>query len=136
MQVTGVLATRAANEQAGDTSTLDALLAGDFTAVGPLGFILPMQAWLARHHSRDLTYQAFSTEEVQDRPINPDAEIMTARPSSTPAAAASHRAKARHEHAGRPDSPGRRRSDPGCRQPATSAVPPCPQLRPWPPQSQ
>jgi hypothetical protein len=44
-------------ELAGDTGMLPALLADGFMAVGPLGFILPKQAWLARHRSRDLTYQ-------------------------------------------------------------------------------
>ena len=39
----------AAAERDGDTAALDTLLTGDFTAVGPLGFILPKQAWLARH---------------------------------------------------------------------------------------
>src|SRR5215831_5304454 len=80
VQVTGeFLAAWAAAEQAGDASILDGLLAGDFTAVGPLGFILPKQAWLARHRTRDLAYQAFSLEEVQDRPIGQDAVVVTAR---------------------------------------------------------
>jgi ketosteroid isomerase-like protein len=72
----------AAAEQAGDTGALETLLAGDFTAVGPLGFILPKQAWLARHRSRDLTYQDFSLDEVQARPIGPDAVVVTARTST------------------------------------------------------
>ena len=69
----------AAAEQAGDTATLEILLAGDFTAVGPLGFILPRQAWLARHRSRDLTYQDFSLDEVQSRPSGQDSVVVTAR---------------------------------------------------------
>src|SRR5215471_19616003 len=69
----------AAAEQAGDTATLEILLAGDFTAVGPLGFILPRQAWLARHRSRDLTYQDFSLDEIQSRPSGQDSVVVTAR---------------------------------------------------------
>jgi hypothetical protein len=69
----------AAAEQAGDTGLLEELLAGGFTAVGPLGFILPKQAWLARHRSRDLTYQDFSLDEVQARPIGQDVAVVTAR---------------------------------------------------------
>src|SRR5215468_8277911 len=47
------LTTWAAAEQAGNTTTLETLLASDFTAVGPLGFILTKQAWLARHRHGD-----------------------------------------------------------------------------------
>lgn len=56
-------------ERAGDTGKLGTLLTSDFTAVGPLGFILPRQAWLARHRQGDITYQAFSLDEVQIRPL-------------------------------------------------------------------
>jgi ketosteroid isomerase-like protein len=69
----------AAAEAAGDTRTLETLLADGFMAVGPMGFILPKQAWLARHRSADLTYQDFSLEEVQARPVGPDAAVVTAR---------------------------------------------------------
>jgi hypothetical protein len=41
----------AAAEQAGDAGALELLLADGFTAVGPLGFTQPKQAWLARHRS-------------------------------------------------------------------------------------
>lgn len=69
----------AAAEQAGDISALGRLLADEFTAVGPLGFILPKQAWLARHRSGDLAYEAFSLEEVQACPIGPGTVVVTAR---------------------------------------------------------
>jgi ketosteroid isomerase-like protein len=65
-------------EQAGDTATLDTLLTQDFTAVGPLGFILPKRAWLARHRSRDLAYDAFGVGEVNTR-IFGDTAVVTAR---------------------------------------------------------
>jgi ketosteroid isomerase-like protein len=72
------LTTWAAAEEAGDTATLDTQLAGDFTAVGPLGFILTKQAWLARHRRGDLTYQEFSLGEVSARTAGGTA-IVTAR---------------------------------------------------------
>ena len=72
------LTTWAAAEQAGDTTTLETQLASDFTAVGPLGFILTKQAWLARHRHGDLTYHAFSVSEVNARTAGGTA-IVTAR---------------------------------------------------------
>lgn len=39
----------AAAEQAGDVSTLDAMAVPDFTLVGPLGFMLNKEQWLARY---------------------------------------------------------------------------------------
>ena len=72
------LTTWAAAEQAGDTTTLKTQLASDFTAVGPLGFILTKQAWLARHRHGDLTYQAFGLSEVNARTAGGTA-IVTAR---------------------------------------------------------
>ena len=72
------LTTWAAAEQAGDTTTLETQLADDFTAVGPLGFILTKQMWLARHRHGDLTYQAFSLSEVTARTAGGTA-IVTAR---------------------------------------------------------
>ena len=68
----------AAAEHAGDTTTLQTQLASDFTAAGPLGFILTKQAWLARHRHGDLTYQAFSLSEVTIRTAGGIA-IVTAR---------------------------------------------------------
>ena len=72
------LTTWAAAEQAGDTATLETQLTDGFTAVGPLGFILTKQAWLARHRHGDLTYQAFSLSEVNARTAG-GAAIVTAR---------------------------------------------------------
>jgi ketosteroid isomerase-like protein len=71
------LAEWAAAEQAGDSATLDRLLADGFTAVGPLGFILTKEAWLARHHG-GLSYQTFSLSEVHARTLGGTA-IVTAR---------------------------------------------------------
>jgi ketosteroid isomerase-like protein len=67
-----------AAEQAGDTGRLDTLLTGDFAGIGPLGFTLPRQAWLARHRSGDLRYDSFGLTEVQDREYG-QAAVVTAR---------------------------------------------------------
>ena len=65
-----------AAERAGDTAKLEALLAGDFYGVGPLGFILPRPAWLARHG--DLAYETFDLDEIQTR-VHGDVALVTAR---------------------------------------------------------
>ena len=67
-----------AAEHTSDTERLDALLTGDFAGVGPLGFILPKQAWLARHRQGGLTYDSFGLTEVQAR-VHDMAAIVTAR---------------------------------------------------------
>lgn len=67
----------ASAERAGDAGALATLLTEDFTAVGPLGFILPRQSWLARHRNGDLSYQAFTLDEVQVRPLG-EAAVVTA----------------------------------------------------------
>lgn len=73
------LAKWAAAERAGDVGALETLLADGFAGVGPLGFILPRQAWLTRYRSHDLTYQDFSLDEVQARPVGDDTAVVTAR---------------------------------------------------------
>ena len=65
-------------EQAGDTQALERLLLADFYGVGPLGFILPRAAWLARHRPGGLAYEAFSLVDVQTRELGPVA-VVTAR---------------------------------------------------------
>ena len=52
-------------EQAGDVRTLDQLLTAGFYGVGPMGFILPKTAWLARHQAGDLAYTSFGLDQVQ-----------------------------------------------------------------------
>jgi ketosteroid isomerase-like protein len=63
-------------ECTGDAGALETLLTEDFTAVGPLGFILPRQGWLARHRNGDLSYQVFTLDEVQVRPLGAAAVVM------------------------------------------------------------
>ena len=65
-------------ERDGDTGKLDALLTSDFTAVGPLGFIISKEGWLARHRQGNLAYQSFGLEEVQTRLLG-EVAVVTAR---------------------------------------------------------
>jgi len=67
-----------AAEQAGDTERLGALLDDDFAGIGPLGFTLPRQAWLARHRSADLRCDSFRLTEVEAR-VYGQATVVTAR---------------------------------------------------------
>jgi ketosteroid isomerase-like protein len=64
-------------ESSGDTRRLDDLLSDDFVGVGPLGFVLPKQAWLARFGG-GLAYDSFELEEVQPR-NHGDAAVVTTR---------------------------------------------------------
>ncbi len=62
-------------ERDGDTGALDTLLTADFAGVGPLGFVLPKQAWLARHR-QGLSYQSFEVTEAQARVIGQTAVVI------------------------------------------------------------
>jgi ketosteroid isomerase-like protein len=64
-------------ERNGDVSTLDRLVTDDFAGIGPLGFVLPKQAWLARFQG-GLTYDRFELEEIQPRDYG-NAAVVTAR---------------------------------------------------------
>jgi ketosteroid isomerase-like protein len=64
-------------ERGGDTSQLDRLLVEDFRGVGPLGFVLSKQAWLARFGG-GLAYDRFELEELEGRQHG-DAAVVTAR---------------------------------------------------------
>jgi hypothetical protein len=63
----------------GDTASLERTLADDFIGIGPLGFMLTKQEWLARHEAGDLKYESFSLDEVRVRDYNNDAAVLTAR---------------------------------------------------------
>ena len=65
-------------ELRGETTFLERTLADDFIGIGPLGFMLTKQEWLARHTSGDLKYESFSLDEVKVRMYN-DAAILTGR---------------------------------------------------------
>ena len=70
--------TWATAELRGDTTFLESTLADDFIGIGPLGFMLTKQEWLARHQSGDLKYESFNLDEVKVRMYN-DAAILTGR---------------------------------------------------------
>jgi ketosteroid isomerase-like protein len=65
-------------EQSRDTTFLQANLTDDFVGVGPLGFQLPKQAWLARHQGDGLRYETFDLDETEVR-THGSAVIVTAR---------------------------------------------------------
>src|SRR5258708_40315439 len=65
-------------ELRGDTTFLERTLADDFIGIGPLGFMLTRQEWLARHQSGDLKYESFNLDEVKVRVYN-DAAVLTGR---------------------------------------------------------
>ena len=68
--------TWATAELRGDTAFLENLLADDFIGIGPLGFLLTRQEWLARHQSGDLKYESFSLDEVKVRVYNDTAILI------------------------------------------------------------
>ncbi len=68
----------AAAELSGDAAFLESILVDDFIGIGPLGFMLTKQEWLARHQSGDLKYEAFNMDEIKVRVYN-DAVVLTGR---------------------------------------------------------
>src|SRR5256886_12789400 len=68
----------AAAELRGDTAFLENILADDFIGIGPLGFLLTKQEWLARHQTGDLKYTAHTPDEGKVRASN-EAAIFICR---------------------------------------------------------
>jgi ketosteroid isomerase-like protein len=63
-------------EQHGDVEVLDRLLVDDFAGIGPVGFVLPKQAWLARF-GQGLRYDAVALDAVDIRRYG-DAAVVVA----------------------------------------------------------
>src|SRR5579872_3185641 len=59
--------TWATAELRGDTAFLERTLSDDFIGIGPLGFMLTKQEWLARHQSGDMKYDVHTLDEVRVR---------------------------------------------------------------------
>jgi Domain of unknown function (DUF4440) len=67
-------------ELRGDTKFLDDTLTDEFVGIGPFGFMLSKDEWIARHKSGDLKYSDFTWSEVEIRPYI-DAAVITGRQS-------------------------------------------------------
>ena len=68
--------TWAAAELQGDIRSLEPLLAEGFVGVGPLGFLLTKQEWLARHQSGDMKYSVHTLDEARARAYNEAAIVI------------------------------------------------------------
>jgi ketosteroid isomerase-like protein len=64
-----------AAEQENDVGRLEGLLADDFVGVGPLGFVLPREQWLARF-GNGLENRAFAVEDPQVREYGTAAVVV------------------------------------------------------------
>jgi uncharacterized protein (TIGR02246 family) len=62
-------------EQGNDAEALDGVLAGDFVGVGPLGFVLDRQQWLARF-ANGLENRAFVVQDTQVRDYGDAAAVV------------------------------------------------------------
>jgi ketosteroid isomerase-like protein len=65
----------AAAEQGNDAEALDGLLADDFVGVGPLGFVLSRDQWLARF-GNGLENRSFAVEDAQVRDYGSAAVVV------------------------------------------------------------
>ena len=62
----------------GDVISLKEILADDFLAVGPRGFVLTKGQWIARHETGSLRYGSFGLDEVEVRSYG-EAAIVVCR---------------------------------------------------------
>ncbi len=77
-EVAQLVDTWATAELQRDTAFLEKVLADDFVGVGPLGFLLTRQEWLARHQTGDLKYDVHTLDEARVRVYN-EAAILIGR---------------------------------------------------------
>ena len=61
-----------------DTASLGRILADDFVAVGPRGFMLSKEQWLSSHDSGSPKYESFGWGEVAAR-VHGNAAVVTGR---------------------------------------------------------
>jgi ketosteroid isomerase-like protein len=70
-------------ELRGDADALDTLLAADFVGVGPRGFVLTREQWLARYRSGDLRNSAFELRDPQVRDYGAAAVVVGTQAQQT-----------------------------------------------------
>jgi ketosteroid isomerase-like protein len=71
-----------AAELGGDIAVLDRMLADDFVGIGPRGFLVTKEHWLARFGAGGLRYDSFVLDEVRVR-VYSEAAIVTGRQTQT-----------------------------------------------------
>lgn len=64
------------SELKGDVAALGELVTDDFRLIGPLGFVLPKQAWLGRYAGGDLANTSFEVQEPQVREYGDTAIVV------------------------------------------------------------
>jgi ketosteroid isomerase-like protein len=74
--ISGFLSRWTAAEVSGDVSALERYLTDDFIGIGPLGFTLSKQDWLARYAPGRLQYDTFQLEDVQLREYSDVAAVL------------------------------------------------------------
>ena len=66
-------------ELRGDVAAIEPILDGEFLAVGPLGFMLTKEQWLARHQPGELKYQELTWDDAAVRQYGDAAIVVFAQ---------------------------------------------------------